>query len=147
MKIRSTRIRRLALLSKLSVGTILTDSIFVGHGSALPLKQGDKRSISWKTFVLYPASNVPIAEILQKTDEFLTTETGFEFGAMIDFELEFDAPFDPAFEDEVGDSIIQTVAKILQDTLGLHPDVLREPSNRWKKWHHKQANSSLNDAD
>lgn len=105
-----------------------------GAAPAVAVKEGDTKAIIWRTYLLYPATNVRIGETMPKVDEFLTTETGFELGAILEVELQFDTPFERKMEVEVGDYVIRYLGKILESAIGLNPHVLDEPIERWTKY-------------
>ncbi len=87
----------------------------------------------WRTYLLYPASNLEIGEVFAKIDDFLTTEEGAELGALMESELHLDSPFKPQFQLEIGDYLIRHLGLILKDAIGLDPKFLEKPIQRYTK--------------
>lgn len=106
-------LRRLTLLSNLDGYRFPKMGIAVESPGA-KAKDGDKRTIIWRSYLLAPADQLKSDDVMVQADRFLTVETGYQLGAYLEAEVRLDADFD---EKKHKDLIIKETTRILSEVL------------------------------
>lgn len=126
-------VRRLTILSNLDGYRSPKMGIAVASPGA-KAKDGDKRTIIWRSYLLAPADQLKSDELMIQADRFLATEAGYQLGAYLEAEIRLDSDFK---EVEHKDMIVRETTKLLGEVLekavGLPKSTFEESSSSLSK--------------